>query len=578
MNAEANNEQRATSNKSFFNTHYVLLCVLILTLAAGLRFYRLGDKPLHHDESMHVYYSYEFMKYLSPWHEGGSGYKYDPMMHGPFLYHTTALCFFICGDSDAAGRYPQALFGVLLVGLLLLWRPFLGAAAALLAAFILATAPVSLYMSRYARMDMLAAFFNLGMLTAVLYYLRAYRPVYLYLFFACASLAYCTKEISFITFFIFFTYLVLRWCVSYVANRLDTWDGHLVALRRGELWFNGLAIALILYLFFYSSVFTHARGALEGFYKGLAYWMGQHGVQRGDQPLFYYLGLLVANEFSVSILALGAFASRSTLRAFKGLLVGASLGWRGEVRLFLLYWTVLALVIYSLAGEKMPWLGLHIITPAYILSALVIQELWGYVRGKRVLTAVFVTLLLPFFLLHLKTSIGLSFMRAADPAESMVYTQSTPDCPIVSDLIREVAERIGSGCQTELAIEDTCSWPFSWYLRDFPRSHPPVLEKGIDAPIVLTAVDATLVRGQSRTERNREILEQRYYGYRYQLRAWWLPRRRVSTPALFRYLVQRKVWNPAGFGSYDFMFWIRKDVAAKVFAAPFPFEQARRYR
>src|SRR5712692_11412858 len=59
-----------------------------LTLFAGvLRFWDLGTRMLHHDESLHAVYSYYL--YI------GKGYVHDPMMHGPFLFEFNALVYFL---------------------------------------------------------------------------------------------------------------------------------------------------------------------------------------------------------------------------------------------------------------------------------------------------------------------------------------------------------------------------------------------------------------------------------------------------------------------------------------------------
>ena len=52
------------------------------------RFAALGDRPLHHDESIHAYQSYTLSK--------GGDWRYDPAYHGPFLYYLNALVYKIC--------------------------------------------------------------------------------------------------------------------------------------------------------------------------------------------------------------------------------------------------------------------------------------------------------------------------------------------------------------------------------------------------------------------------------------------------------------------------------------------------
>src|SRR5436853_61892 len=54
-------------------------------LAFAMRMIDLGARAMHHDESLHALYSW----YLFV----GRGYTHDPMMHGPFLFHFTALLY-----------------------------------------------------------------------------------------------------------------------------------------------------------------------------------------------------------------------------------------------------------------------------------------------------------------------------------------------------------------------------------------------------------------------------------------------------------------------------------------------------
>src|SRR3990170_1898767 len=63
------------------------LYLALVALAAILRFWDLGSRALHHDESLHALYSW----YLFT----GRGYQHDPMMHGPFQFHGTALVYFL---------------------------------------------------------------------------------------------------------------------------------------------------------------------------------------------------------------------------------------------------------------------------------------------------------------------------------------------------------------------------------------------------------------------------------------------------------------------------------------------------
>src|SRR5438105_4916524 len=89
-----------------------------LVIGAGLlRFVDLGSRALHHDESLHATYSYYFVS--------GKGYVHDPLMHGPFLFHVTALSYLVFGANDASSRLSAALLGTGVVLLSVLLRPWL---------------------------------------------------------------------------------------------------------------------------------------------------------------------------------------------------------------------------------------------------------------------------------------------------------------------------------------------------------------------------------------------------------------------------------------------------------------------
>src|ERR1041385_5422051 len=83
----------------------------LLATAVILRVLWLGQRPLHHDESIHAYYSWRILTV------GPSDYRYDPVYHGPVLYYLTALFEGLLGPSDASARMLAVATGVGLVAL-----------------------------------------------------------------------------------------------------------------------------------------------------------------------------------------------------------------------------------------------------------------------------------------------------------------------------------------------------------------------------------------------------------------------------------------------------------------------------
>ena len=83
------------------------LYLVLIILALGTRLWDLGDRVQSHDECIHTKYSWNLY--------AGYGFQHNPLMHGPFLFHATALSYFFFGDNDFSARVPVALMGVAVV-------------------------------------------------------------------------------------------------------------------------------------------------------------------------------------------------------------------------------------------------------------------------------------------------------------------------------------------------------------------------------------------------------------------------------------------------------------------------------
>src|SRR5438477_545829 len=145
-----------------------LAYLAIMAIGLALRMYHLGDRAMHHDESLHAVYSW----YLYT----GRGYTHDPMMHGPFQFHFNALMYFLFGDNNVTARLQPAILGTLFIGLPYLLRRELGRFGALAAAVILTISPVFLYFSRFSREDMPVAFWTIVLVAGLFGFLRTYQP------------------------------------------------------------------------------------------------------------------------------------------------------------------------------------------------------------------------------------------------------------------------------------------------------------------------------------------------------------------------------------------------------------------
>jgi predicted membrane-bound mannosyltransferase/sugar lactone lactonase YvrE len=163
-----------------------------------------------------------------------------------------------------------------------------------------------------------------------------------------------------------------------------------------------------LFAFFFTTVFTNIQGLATGMVYSLEYWLEQQGVKRGSQPQYYYLLLIlpfyeflpVVGSIGAMIAGMGVFwrKRRAYDEARAELLettsnevpsgetaeaetnkedkppehkIAEPSRWRLTRVPFLLFvgwWAVFNLLGYTLAGEKMPWLGTHLTVPLILLA------------------------------------------------------------------------------------------------------------------------------------------------------------------------------------------------------------------
>lgn len=448
-----------------------LLYVIILVLALLSRFWDLGSRALHHDESLHAYFSWLLAT--------GQNYTHDPLMHGPFLFHFNALIYALFGASDIATRSTSAIFGVILVmqPVMLRGDRQLGRWGALTASTLLLLSPVFLYQARYIRHDSFTVVGALLLFTAIVRYVEQPARGWLITMGATIGFLITNHEIVFGLVAIFLGVLggALLWgplrrliplvivagaaalallvvvpkrtrllpeipwqhpsqqqqfdyyrallthplvvllavlAVVTIAAALlilqlrrdpsrvqegwapllfgDPPPGSVAAGWRaawqdptGVSW--GVIAGLAIFATLFTTLFTNLYGLATGTIATdgtLFYWLAQHDVQRGEQPWFYYLLLMPQYEFiAVFFGSIAAF-----LAGMQALLVGFGRrqpGPRFFFQTFLAVWFAGILFVLSWAGEKMPWLVMHISLPATLLAAALLGEAWRRWRPAR---------------------------------------------------------------------------------------------------------------------------------------------------------------------------------------------------
>lgn len=528
----------------------VLVFVAVIIFVLFTRFWDLGTRALHHDESMHARFSWDIYRSFN--------YRYNPLLHGPFQFYFTAFMFFLFGVSDAVARFGPALFGVLSVLLVYPLKPYLGRNGMVLAAILMAVSPPLLYFSRFARNDIYVVAWTMLIVLALFGWLHTRDRWYIYLGAATVALSLATKENTYITLAIVGTFIIGRFLQELLtpglAGRLPSHESVKSALT--DLWRDrwlliaGIVTFLVIFVTLFTAFYTYPQDFASGVTKALGYWLEQHDVKRGNQPIWYYLMQVPLYELIVAVFAFPALwrlARRGTL-----------------TDRFLCFWFVGAVVLYSAAGERMPWLVLHLSLPGILLVSRYLGLKFSEPNGlRRHRIALTLCLLIGVYALH--TGMPLAFSHGDTPRDLLVYVQTTPDVPYVAAQIEEISRKLSTGNETVGLIDNEDSWPFYWYLRDYTMIAyiPTIGDPGDAAFVIVTA---------SQVENARQYLGN-YVPFRYKLR-WWFPEAtykelgptfaldfitNAQTRSNFmRWLFIREMPQPIG--SQDFYFFVRSDL------------------
>jgi uncharacterized protein (TIGR03663 family) len=517
----------------------VFAAILLFTLVTRLGW--LDARRFHHDESVHAWMAGELAR--------GQGYHYDPVYHGPLLYHLEAATFLVFGESETTARLVPASFGVLLVALCyLLLRRSLGEATGLVAAALVAISPSFTYYSRFNSHDVPIAVFTVVMISAPFEYLRTARRLDLLLAFGALALAICTKLNAY-----FIVATLALYAVLAVLRRRPTggaidfprlWRAHRRDVGAGVALFVAIVVLLFATTFVYqlqlprqpvlSAFGTTVRMAA---WAGFEHWISIHNTPRLPGPFYYYVPLAAIYDPHVVLLALAAIAALALRR------------WRIEGRGELGCWVlagVVQFVLYGIAGEKVPWLTLHVLLPWMVVGSAFLVDAWRAWPPARVPLAS-VVIALAGVALH--GSWALNTRNRAEPAEPMLQVIFSADVErVVDTAVRLAATRPD---QDLVRVESPVTWPFGWYLRNARAGYPVRLETNEHAVLLIAGED-----GQPRVG-----VDERYDLRRLVYFRWstWIDNvRRGDIAGLLRFALTHDQWGPVH--QNQFRLYVRKDV------------------
>lgn len=365
-------------------------------------------------------------------------------------------------------------------------------------------------------------------------------------------------------------------------------------------WLAGCVIGIAYVLFIYGVTTSDGTfSPLKNIQSSIDYWSGQQSEHRISGALHYHLVIMLVYELPILLmLALGLIldAVRKPMRLNLYMLsigawlfiwwiwstIGTLPGVFGSFQNFLhieadrsllvvglwivplLVWSILALkehwvlgsfmgfwaacslFQYSVAGEKVPWLGVHIVLPIYMALAWV----WAPIlrRASYGLRTLAAAAMIVATLIAVRNDYYLIGSRAADPAERMVYNHTTIE---YDHMCREFVRR-WERLEPETPLTDRraifvddLGWPSCWYFRHFTYELPKEAPSDPENADLILGVEASMQSICARADKAR------WRCTTMSLRDNWMPgwpdgSKRDKWRAWWNYYWYRELWSSKG--------------------------------
>ena len=347
------------------------------------------------------------------------------------------------------------------------------------------------------------------------------------------------------------------------------------------------------------------RGIKSGIWQALGYWVVQQGEGRGSQPWYYYF--VVTSIYEFLPILIGAIAAVYYLRRRR----------RDSFDVFLVYWAMVTLVLYTIASEKMPWLVVGITLPFIALSGKFLADVaqridWrsslrmsGY--GYMLIPGVPLFLILLWNLVVYRSSgnvgldvaiqlgiaaalgalvallvyvsrsvgrygaLGVSLialavvLAALSLRAGVIASYRNGDTPVemlvytqtspdVTRLLDEL-DRSEAGIDTPISIDSTSgfSWPWAWYFRDAEGATFPVYNT--DSFDAEPYESVLLVHSKNRESAD-EMLSDTFSEAERIRHRWWFPEhvyRNMTPSKLASKMLDRSAWRHAA------AYWLNRE-------------------
>jgi predicted membrane-bound mannosyltransferase/sugar lactone lactonase YvrE len=163
----------------------------------------------------------------------------------------------------------------------------------------------------------------------------------------------------------------------------------ILAIVAGLLWnpqsfWKTALVFWVPFTLLYTTIFTNSSGFFTGTIGSLGYWIVQHDVERGSQPWYYYLLIQLPIYEFLTVLGFLLALYLGFRRKFTQQSIAPQTEELDSATNFddakteeanftntfslLVYWTIMTIAAFSFAGERMPWLTIHMAWPLALIS------------------------------------------------------------------------------------------------------------------------------------------------------------------------------------------------------------------
>lgn len=185
------------------------------------------------------------------------------------------------------------------------------------------------------------------------------------------------------------------------------------------------------------------------------------------------------------------------------------------VRGWFIFWTATSYLFYGYAGEKVPWLALHVLLPLWLLAAVLWKE-WSETCADRRRRGFVTALLWALLAWNAWQTFVLCFAHPTNPAEIAIFNHTRPSA---QHHARELVDWIETGRVSEpshVVVHGEASWPLTWYLR---RSG----DVRFESDVYLPSPTDEVVLGDPWMEGRSSMLRHDFRGTLFELRSSWVP-------------------------------------------------------